>query len=390
MTATTRPHDADSRRATENHNERTNRHCYHAPRCFSRYRRRFRLRRTRVARRVVRRDLSHFPDRVSQAIDDERRDYFEHSGAMFAGENVLIATWFPPMLAQQKFVDLMYDDGENDAQKKSDRERTQKLLAEFKREILNLEFRLQSVFKLTRLRSYPVEQADGVIVKYRDLLRWLHRCLTGDNQPIRLPSEPAYLDYLIGGQELFVGITPNIGGKFIQCVSFDSFPLESYPNILNSLSQLSLEYRWSNRFIFLDRHEALARLEKTRKKWKQQERRLIDALLNNTNGRINQDAVSMVADIEAMTTETQGGLISTGYYSATIVLFDADLDRFDAAANTLKKQCAEIGFAAQIETVNSLEAFLGSLPGHGVENIRAPDHQHDELRALYARRRRFG
>ena len=54
--------------------------------------------------------LSHFPDRVTAAIDEERRRYFESLGTMFEGYFVLTLTWYPPLLAQKKFVDLMFDD----------------------------------------------------------------------------------------------------------------------------------------------------------------------------------------------------------------------------------------------------------------------------------------
>src|SRR5690606_29278434 len=39
-------------------------------------------------------------------------------------------------------------------------------------------------------------------------------------------------------------------------------------------------------------------------------------------------------------------------------------------AAELVKALNEAGFAARVETVNALEAFLGSLPGHGYPNLR--------------------
>src|SRR5690606_33738360 len=36
----------------------------------------------------------------------------------------------------------------------------------------------------------------------------------------------------------------------------------------------------------------------------------------------------------------------------------------------LVKALNEAGFGARVETVNALEAYLGSLPGHGYPNIR--------------------
>jgi type IV secretion system protein VirB4 len=76
-----------------------------------------------------------------------------------------------------------------------------------------------------------------------------------------------YLDAVIGGQELFGGVVPKIGRKFVQVVAIEGFPLESTPGVLTALGELPVEYRWSSRFIFMDSHEAVKHLDKFRKKW---------------------------------------------------------------------------------------------------------------------------
>ena len=56
------------------------------------------------------RNVSHFPDPVSAAVDEERRRYFEALGTLYEGFFVITLTWFPPLLAQRKFIELMFDD----------------------------------------------------------------------------------------------------------------------------------------------------------------------------------------------------------------------------------------------------------------------------------------
>jgi type IV secretion system protein VirB4 len=41
-------------------------------------------------------------------------------------------------------------------------------------------------------------------------------------------------------------------------------------------------------------------------------------------------------------------------------------------ARRVEKAINATGFTARIETINTMEAYLGSLPGHGVENVRRP------------------
>jgi type IV secretion/conjugal transfer VirB4 family ATPase len=312
---------------------------------------------------------SSFPDPLTAAIDEERRRLFEKMGTMYEGFFVLTVTYFPPMLAQRKFVELMFDDEAAPLDRKS---RTRGLIDYFKRECINIESRMSAAVALTRLHGRHVAQADGSSVIQDEFLRWLQFCITGLNHPVLLPRNPMYLDALIGGQELWTGVVPKVGRKFVQVVAIDGFPLESTPGILTALGEQACEYRWSSRFIFMDQHEGVAHLEKFRKKWKQKIRGFFDQVFNTNTGSIDEDAMSMVADAQSAIAETNSGLVSLGYYTSVVVLMDEDRDKLEQAARKLEKAINKIGFTARVETINTLDAFLGSLPGHGVENVRRP------------------
>ncbi|MDR6398334.1 VirB4 family type IV secretion/conjugal transfer ATPase [Herbaspirillum seropedicae] len=315
------------------------------------------------------RGTSSFPDAISLGIDEERRRLFESLGAMFEGCFVLTVTWFPPVLAQRKFVELMFDD---DAVTPDKTARTMDLIGQFKREIASLEGRLTAALKLTRLRAQKIITEEGREVTHDHFLAWLQFCVTGVRHPVLLPSHPMYLDALIGGQEMWTGVVPKIGRKFIQVVAIEGFPLESTPGILTALTELPCEYRWSSRFIFMDQHEALNQMDKYRKKWKQKVRGFFDQVFNTNTGSINQDAASMVSDAEAAIAEISSGLIAAGYYTSVVVLMDENRERLAASALLVEKAINRHGFAARVETINTMDAYKGSLPGHGVENVRRP------------------
>lgn len=313
--------------------------------------------------------VSHFPDPVSKAIDEERRRLFESLGTMYEGYFVLTVTWFPPVLAQRKFVELMFDDEVTPPDHKA---RTKALIEQFKRETNSIENRLSSAVKLTRLKGQKVVNEDGSSVTHDDFLSWLQFCVTGIHQPVILPSNPMYLDAVIGGQEMWGGVVPKIGRKFIQVVAIEGFPLESTPGVLTALGELACEYRWSSRFIFMDQHEAVSHLDKFRKKWRQKVRGFFDQVFNTNTGSIDQDALSMVQDAEAAIAEVNSGLVAAGYYTSVVILMDEDRDALERSARQVEKAINRLGFAARVETINTLDAFLGSLPGHGVENVRRP------------------
>jgi type IV secretion system protein VirB4 len=312
---------------------------------------------------------SAFPDRVSAAIDEERRRLFQSLGAMYEGYFVLTLTYFPPLIAQQKFVELMFDD---EREAKGRTERTRGAIEHFCREIAGFEAHLSSSLRMTRLRAHADVTEEGRKVSHDDFLRWVHFCVSGTDHPMVLSDHPIYLDALIGGQELWSGVVPRMGRKFIQVVAIEGFPLESYPGMLGALAELSCEYRWSNRFIFMDMHEAVKDLEKFRKKWRQKVRGFFDQFFNTNSGAINQDALMMVQDAEAAMAEVNSGLVAQGYYTSVVVLMHEDRAHLEANVRQVQKAIHARGFAARIETVNTMDAFLGSLPGHGVENVRRP------------------
>ena len=151
------------------------------------------------------RGLCHFPDAVTAAIDEERRKLFESLGVMYEGYFVLTLTFLPPMLNERKFIELMFED---ESEPTNNQSYTKDLIENFKRECLNIENRISSAIKLTRLKGNQMVTEEGATVTHDDFLRWLHYCVTGINQPIQLPSNPMYLDGLIGGQELWTGLSP--------------------------------------------------------------------------------------------------------------------------------------------------------------------------------------
>ncbi len=323
----------------------------------------------REASEYMKENESFFGDFVCEQIDAERRELFERIGTTFEGYFVITLTFLPPLLAQQKFVDLMFDD---DAPKETAAAKSQALVSEFESKCTSFEASMSSVFQISRLCGQVVSDAAGYEVSQDDFLSWLHFCITGIAQPINLPKNGMYLDSVVGCQEFHGGVIPRVGRKFIRTVAIEGFPLESSPGMLESLSQIPCEYRWSNRFIFMDNHEAVAHLDKYRKKWKQKVRGFFDQVFQTNSGTVDQDAVDMVADAEAAIAEVNSGLVAQGYYTSVVVLMSESRAALDKSARLIEESINRLGFAGRIETINTMDAYMGSLPGHGVENVRRP------------------
>jgi len=321
-------------------------------------------------------EVSNFPDEISQAIDNERRAFFTSQDTVFKTRTIITVVYVPPLLAEQKITDLMFVDEVKKAQKsrsiqQQQQESTNLLIEKFKNEIEKLELRLGIVFKLRRLKTYKKLDSEGNEAIYDELLEHLNYCISGKNHPIRLPSQLMYLDSIIGGHDFFSAITPKIDDTFVQAINIEGFPNDSYPGILNILSDMPCEYRWNTRFIFLDEFESVAIMDKYRKKWRQKIRGFFDQLFNTSSGRIDTDALSMMQDSEEAMNEVKSGYVSSGFYTSVVLVYDKSRERLEQTVQHVQRQIMKLGFAARVETVNATSAYIDSLPGH-YHNMRQP------------------
>lgn len=316
------------------------------------------------------RSHSHFPDRISAGIEEERRDLFQSIGTMYEGYFVVTLTWMPASRGTQKLADMMFDD--DALETKTDEEITQGVVEQFKRQCSNFESRVSSFVSLKRLKTRQETNEDGSITTFDDLLAWVNYCVTGDDHPIVLPKNPMYIDRIIANKEMHGGVVPKIGDKYVRVVAIDSFPLESTPGMLSALSELTSSYRWSNRFIFLDENQSVALLNKYRRFWNQKVRGFLSQIFNINTSQIDHDAASMVNDADEAISELKSNLTVGGYYTGVIILHDDDRRRIDENARLVSKAITKLGFGSRIEELNAMEAFFGSLPAHGRENVRRP------------------
>jgi type IV secretion system protein TrbE len=322
-------------------------------------------------------DLSHFPDPVSRLVDAERRRQFTREGVHFENRYVLVAQYTPPLRRKSKVADLIYDDDVAERRSPADR-----ILQAFQKAIGDFEDAIGDAVRLERMRSYIVTDRHGREHLRDELVNYLHFALTGEPIELNIPPAGAYLDAVLGGRELWAGDTPKLGDRFIACVAIEGFPMESWPQILDAIDHLAIPYRWSSRMIYLDQHEMLAELRKFRRKWKQQVRGFMSQLFKTQSGSINEDALLMTSEAEAAIAKTSSGLFGAGYYTPVIVLMGPDRAELLENARLVLREVMREGFTARVETINTMEAWLGSLPGHPVPNVRRPLIHTDNLADL--------
>ena len=309
----------------------------------------------------------HFPDRITKIIDAERRQHFESKDIHFESKHALVMTYREPEPNKSKLVKYLYADNDSRASGFADR-----ALANFKSAIREFEQYLSSTISIQRMRTHEIPSKDGSRIEvYDDLSQFTRFCLIGENHPVQVPGVGMYMDYVISA-EFHHGLTPLIDNRYLKIVAIDGFPAASAPGMLNNLDQLPFTYRWSSRFMFLDVLQAKSKLEKARKSWLQKVRPLTDQLFQTNSGSADQDAMSMVEEAEDAIGVANSGTVAFGYYTPVIVLMDTNETRLNENAETVRRLVQQEGFGARVETLNTTDAFIGSLPGVSYANLRQP------------------
>ncbi|EKS1566396.1 conjugal transfer protein TrbE [Campylobacter coli] len=306
-----------------------------------------------------------YKSNIAQILENERKHYFENV-EHFENLFTMIFTYLPPHKNISKITNLMIID-ENINKNQSD-----KILEYFKTTLQKLEDSLSNYIKIERMLPRVVTDEYNNEYILDDMLEYINFCICGERQKIILPNAPMFLDCLLGGKHFETGMYPRIDNQYIGIIAIEGFPSESYPNILNALTELNFDYRFNTRFIFLDHYEAEKSLNKYRKKWQQKTRGWLDQLLDRPTRKQDDHAVLMVQELDSALSESKSGMIGYGYYTANIVVFDRDNENLEYKLKDIRRVLEGLGFLSRTETINSVEAYLGTLPGFVYPNLRRP------------------
>lgn len=312
-----------------------------------------------------------FPHPLLTMIDQQRRHQYEAEGLHFEGHYTIVITWKPPSLLDAKISSLLYETSAD----LGNHNLAEHYLKKFDERVREFGSQIQGMFhNVKRLTDYEsvTEEGNSPIV-IDALASHLHYCATGKSHPIRASMNNGIdLDTLIASEDFIGGNDPRVGRKYIRPVSLDGYPSEAGPLILEALNRLPIEYRWSTRFIFYDQATAQSVIDRIRKKWNQKVRPISDQIFNKVGGIVDRDAQLMADDAQEAYAESSSGLVRHGHHTSVIILMNEDPLILEDSVNRIMKTIGNLGFPCRREEANAVEAFLGTLPGHGYENVRKP------------------
>lgn len=305
---------------------------------------------------------SCFPEPLSWLVDEERRAAFEEAGSHFESRYHVTQLYLPPEESRSRAAGLIYENaGETRSQHSVDwRERLQAFVAETERFHGLLEGVMPEI---------------GWLDDAATLAR-LHDAVSTRHQPVAVPEVPMHLDALLADEPLAGGLAPMLGRQHLRVLTVRGFPTSTWPGLLDELNRLGFAYRWSTRFLFLDKAEAERELGRLRRQWFAKRKNIV-ALLRETifqqeSPLVDSDAANKAADADAALQELGSDEVAYGYVTSTVTVMDAKAAAADEKLRTAERVIQGRGFVTIPETLNAVEAWLSSLPGHAYANVRQP------------------
>ena len=301
---------------------------------------------------------SRFPDPASALVDAERQADFEEEGSHFVSGYFLTFLWLPPAEDAARSESWLYEGRETSGVNPWEMvrgfiDRTDRVLA----------------------------LLDGFMPECRWLddaatLTYLHSTISTNRHRVRVPEIPMHLDALLPDQALTGGLEPRLGDQHLRVLTITGFPGMTTPGLLDELNRLAFSYRWSTRAILMDKTDATRLLTRIRRQWFAK-RKSIAAILkevmtNEQSALVDTDAANKAADADMALQELGADMAGMAYVTATVTVWDEDARRADEKLRLVEKIIQSRDFSVMVETVNAVDAWLGSLPGHAYANVRQP------------------
>jgi len=298
-----------------------------------------------------------FLDPLAALIDRERQVYFQDQ-AHFENFSYLTLVYLPPSDQAGKIAAGFLENSSKKAEDYHDH------LDAFRVETDRIVDLLRGVFP--EISFLTDDQA----------LTYLHSTISPKRHLVRAPETPMYLDAILPDTPLIGGLEPRLGKNLLSVISVLRYPGNCTPGLLDGLNRLAVEYRWTTRFIPLDKNEALSELKTYRKRWFSR-RKGISTLLRETvtgteSALTDSDATSKAQDADLALQELADDLVSYGFFTATVVVSDQDPKALETKTRAVEKVINSLGLVTITENINAVEAWLGSLPGHTRANVRRP------------------
>lgn len=302
---------------------------------------------------------SRFPDAASWLVDQERRSAFEGKVAHFESRYHLTLLFMPPPDSQARAESALVETHRSEGERN------------WRQELERFRDETHRVLDLFSGFMPEVRALDDA-----ETLTYLHGTISPRRHAVAVPEIPIYLDGVLVDAPLTGGLEPMLGDQHLRTLTVLGFPNLTRPGILDALNHQDFAHRWVTRFIPLDKAQATKTLTRLRRQWFAK-RKSIAAILrevvtNEPVPLVDSDADNKALDADAALQALGGDYVGFGYLTTTVTVFDKDSAVAAEKLRAVERIINGLGFTTIRESVNAIEAWLGSLPGHVYANVRQP------------------
>ena len=297
-----------------------------------------------------------FPDDITKAIDMERESLFSDG---YHYESTFYATvYFMPPIDRAEKVKEMFIEGRE--RKTVHGENT---IKKFLEQVL----KIYNAFQSLRIPIRPLTA--------NETISYLHSTVSDNPRKMRVPAHPLILDKYMYDTPLYGGLEPRLNKHHIRVIVPLKYPKATIFGFLDVLNRLDFSYRWSTRCYCMSKNDTLSVLTSLRKAWKSKLQSLWSYFVHRDDPNIerydDQHVTGLLEEIEEARMAVEADTFGFVYYTTAVVVMDKDRDEADRKARIVQQTLIELGFTkVNIETVNAIEAWMGTLPGLVGRNVR--------------------
>jgi type IV secretion system protein VirB4 len=303
---------------------------------------------------------ARFIDPASWLVDEERKAAFLAEGAHHESRYYVTFLYLPPPDAASRTERLFLERPEGKAASIDPRVYLEAYLVETDRALELLAAILPEVRPLTDAET----------------LTYLHATISTRPHVMAMPDIPTHLDAILCDTPLTGGVEPKLGDQHLRVLTVLGFPNATSPGFLDALNDLGFAYRWVTRWIPLGKEEATKHLTRLRRQWFSKRKSvaaiLREVMFNRETALVDSDADNKAVDADEALQELGADDVAFGFLTTAIVIADADAQRANDKLLAVERIINGRGFATIRETLNAVEAWLGSLPGNPYANVRQP------------------
>jgi type IV secretion system protein TrbE len=303
---------------------------------------------------------ARFADPASWLVDQERYAAFSADGAHHESRYFLTFLYLPPPEHEGRAERFLYERSDATAVEAEPHAQLEWFVTETNRALQMLEAIL------------PEAEALGDA----ETLTYLHGTISTKRQPVAVPAIPTHLDAILCDVALLGGVEPKLGDQHLRVLTVLGFPNATTPGLLDALNDLGFAYRWTTRWIALDKTEATKNLTRLRRQWFAKRKSvgaiLREVMFNRETALVDPDADNKAMDADEALQELGADDVAFGYLTTAIVVCDADAKQANEKLLAVERIINGRGFVTIRETLNAVEAWLGSLPGNPYANVRQP------------------